>query len=153
MFPVAKGDIVLLVFADRCIDTWFTNGNDSDPKELRQHHISDAIAIPGLRDSTRALADAPASGGKSLIIGKAGGAQLELGDTSVAKEALALAKKVNDDFKSVKSDFDNHMHQAGTALIAPAGVIAAPCTGVTSTPVTPLSTPTDVSSQDANVSG
>lgn len=50
-FPVAVGSIVLLVFADFSLDKWLTHGKDSpvDPLDDRAHHISDAIAIPGLR--------------------------------------------------------------------------------------------------------
>jgi hypothetical protein len=52
--PVAKGDIVLLVFCDRSLDIWKAKGGEVDPVDLRQHHLSDAVAIPCLRDPTAA---------------------------------------------------------------------------------------------------
>jgi hypothetical protein len=47
-FPVAVGDMVLLMFADRSIDGLLANGSNVDPGEGRSHHLSDAIAIPGM---------------------------------------------------------------------------------------------------------
>lgn len=46
--PVKKGDYVLLVFADRSMDKWLSNGGNVDPADTRLHHIADAIAYPGL---------------------------------------------------------------------------------------------------------
>ncbi len=46
--PVAKGDGVLLVFADRSIDRWLANGGQVTPDDPRTHDLSDAVAIPGL---------------------------------------------------------------------------------------------------------
>ncbi len=46
--PLKKGDNVMLIFADRSIDKWSTNGGEVDPEDTRTHHLSDAIAYPGL---------------------------------------------------------------------------------------------------------
>jgi len=46
--PVAKGDGVLLVFADRSIDRWLADGGQVTPDDPRTHDLSDAVAIPGL---------------------------------------------------------------------------------------------------------
>jgi len=46
--PVAKGDGVLLVFADRSIDRWLSDGGQVTPDDPRTHDLSDAVAIPGL---------------------------------------------------------------------------------------------------------
>lgn len=48
-WPLAKGDIVLLVFSQASIDKWLTSGKDVDPLDDRRHSLNDAIAIPGLR--------------------------------------------------------------------------------------------------------
>lgn len=46
--PVAAGDIVTLVFADRSLEAWLAgDGADVDPADTRQHHLSDAYAILG----------------------------------------------------------------------------------------------------------
>ena len=44
-----QGDGVLLVFADRSIDSWvFSTGGTVDARDRRAHGYSDAIAVPGL---------------------------------------------------------------------------------------------------------
>lgn len=48
-FPVDKGDECLLVFSERCIDSWFETGQPSEPADFRQHDLSDAFAIVGVR--------------------------------------------------------------------------------------------------------
>jgi hypothetical protein len=47
-FPIAKGDTVLLVFAQSSLDKWESSGLKVDPLDDRHHDLSDAIAIPGL---------------------------------------------------------------------------------------------------------
>jgi len=46
--PVTRGTGVMLVFADRSLDRWLTQGGNVDPRDGRAHAYSDAIAIPGL---------------------------------------------------------------------------------------------------------
>lgn len=46
--PMAAGDEVLVVFASRCIDSWWQNGGYANkPMEFRMHDLSDGFAIPG----------------------------------------------------------------------------------------------------------
>lgn len=45
--PLVIGDDVLLVFSQRSIDNWKTQGVMSDPDDLRKHHITDAFALIG----------------------------------------------------------------------------------------------------------
>lgn len=58
-FPVAKGDTVLLVFTEQSLDKWLVNDGVVDPEGGRRFHISDAIAIPGLRSFRNALDEPP----------------------------------------------------------------------------------------------
>lgn len=47
-FPMAAGDEVLVVFASRCIDSWWQSGGFANkPIEFRMHDLSDGFAIPG----------------------------------------------------------------------------------------------------------
>ena len=48
MFPIKKGDLVLLLFSERAIGDWLINGGLVDPISSRRFDLSDAIAIPGL---------------------------------------------------------------------------------------------------------
>jgi Phage protein Gp138 N-terminal domain/GpV Apex motif len=45
--PIAEGDEVLVVFASRCIDTWWQSGGIQKPIEMRMHDLSDGFAFPG----------------------------------------------------------------------------------------------------------
>lgn len=45
-FPLAEGDEVLVMFADRCIDGWWQSGGIQAQIELRSHDLSDGFAIP-----------------------------------------------------------------------------------------------------------
>ena len=46
--PLKAGDHVLVIFAERSIDIWKTQGGHPDPQDARKHHYSDAVAIAGL---------------------------------------------------------------------------------------------------------
>ena len=47
--PIAAGDPVLLVFADRALENWLGSAgtSPSGALDVRKHHIADAFAIPG----------------------------------------------------------------------------------------------------------
>lgn len=51
--PIAAGDEVLVVIANRCIDSWWQNGGIQQPIEFRMHDLSDGFAIPGPRSQPR----------------------------------------------------------------------------------------------------
>jgi hypothetical protein len=79
-FPIVAGDTVLLVFASSSIDRWLALGGEVDPQDDRRHHISDAIAIPGLRSFASPLAQASTS---TMSMGKDGGPTIEISTTDV----------------------------------------------------------------------
>lgn len=47
-FPLKKGDGVLLVFAERSLDKWLSEGGIVAPDDPRKFDLTDAVAIPGL---------------------------------------------------------------------------------------------------------
>lgn len=47
-FPIKKGDLVLILFAERSLNNWLFSGDDSDTEKARLHNLTDAIAIPGI---------------------------------------------------------------------------------------------------------
>jgi hypothetical protein len=79
-FPVTVGDTVLLVFSETSLDTWLQHGDEVDPADERRHHLSDAIAIPGLRDFAHALSSAPTD---RMTAGYDTGPQVHLTQTEV----------------------------------------------------------------------
>ena len=79
-WPLAKGDNVLLVFAQRSIDDWWaTNGQtEISPTDLRRQDISDAFAVPGPpTDRTKLGSDHVSS--TDLIIRHSDGTELQFG--------------------------------------------------------------------------
>lgn len=80
-FPIAAGDYVLLAFSERPIDTWLSSGNESDPGDLRHHDLSDAIAIPCIRPTSKAFTSASPS---KMVMGKDGGPQVVIDATTVS---------------------------------------------------------------------
>lgn len=46
--PISRGDQVLLLFAERSLDEWLSEGGTPAPADRRKFDLSDAVAIPGL---------------------------------------------------------------------------------------------------------
>ena len=53
--PIAVGDEVLVVFASRCIDSWWQSGGIAIQAEFRMHDLSDGFAIPGPRSRGKVI--------------------------------------------------------------------------------------------------
>lgn len=125
--PLAPGDYVLLVCADRSIDTWQERGGIVDPIDLRRHNITDAIAIPGVYPRPDALTESGI--GDDMILGHQGGAvcrfasdgTIELGATSSTKQPVGLADDILTQLQAIQADL--------TALLAWAGTHTHPVTG------------------------
>jgi hypothetical protein len=79
-FPVTVGDTCLLIFSDRSIDKWAATGGDVDPEDLRRHHLSDAIAIVGLKHDNNKLSEYDTA---AIQLGKQGGPRVRVTDTQV----------------------------------------------------------------------
>lgn len=47
-WPVDVGDEVLLVFASHSLDSWAAGRDGEAPADDRRHHLTDAVAIPGV---------------------------------------------------------------------------------------------------------
>lgn len=58
--PLVEGSQVLLVFCERSIDTWKTSGGQYDPGDVRRHHLTDAVAIPGCYPFSQPMLDVDA---------------------------------------------------------------------------------------------
>lgn len=64
-FPIKQGDTMLLVVCNCDISGWkrSPSGAAVDPKSAHRNHISDAVAIPGLRILKKSIKPAPPSDG------------------------------------------------------------------------------------------
>jgi len=85
--PLVAGDHVLLVFNDRSIDKFQTgDGSEVDPLDLRNHDLSDAVAIPGFFPDVQALADASPT---NMVVGQSGANQVRIkpdGNVSILQD-------------------------------------------------------------------
>lgn len=97
-FPLAPGDVVLLIFASASLDKWLAVGGDVDPLDDRRHALSDAIAIPGLRATPNAI---PAANLDTVAL-KINAPAIHAGGTA----ALALASEIN----ALRSAYTSHTH-------------------------------------------
>lgn len=160
--PVQKGDFVLLVACDRCIDQWRAKGAEADPGDLRHHDLSDAVAIPGLYPDTQAISEAS---GTELVLGKDSGLQLRIGDlitlaTSGGQtDFVALAQKVFDEIDSLRSTVDTlitvynshtHTFTGATSSTCTAGGAVGTCSGTASATSSTASPPAPVQSVAAS---
>lgn len=75
-FPVAAGDVCLLLFNDRDEDAFWSTGTVTEPASARMHDLSDGLAIVGFRTAAAPLAGWPTDRAKLAH----GGSGLELSD-------------------------------------------------------------------------
>lgn len=112
-FPVVVGDTVLLVFSEASLDKWLSHGGDVDPVDDARHELSDAIAIPGLRDFGHALGDAPTN---RMSMGYDSGPTIEIDESEVrlgsngANDPVALKS----DLDALKTWLNAHTHGGST---------------------------------------
>lgn len=60
-FPIKAGDEVLVIFASRCIDSWWQSGGIGIPMEQRMHDLSDGFAIPGPKSQPKKISNISAT--------------------------------------------------------------------------------------------
>ena len=65
--PYKKGDIVVVVFADRDIDNVLLSGKVSSPNSTRKHSLDDAIVVGSIIPFTQSL---PSTHSNDLVIAK-----------------------------------------------------------------------------------
>lgn len=116
-FPIHVGDTVLLLFADGSLDRWLHKGDGGDPKDDRRHHLTDAIAIPG-------LLHAPSDADVMIEFTET---QIHAGGT----EALALLSEL----QALITSYNAHVHSGVTAGPGSSGPPGAPAVIPTGTTV------------------
>jgi hypothetical protein len=110
-FPIAADDNVLLIFSDRSLDEYLAGSGSGAPVKVadpRQHHLSDAVAIPGLRPAQRAWPSDP----DAMLLGMAGGDRYGVG----------LGEAIRRELDALWQAMASHMHP--TAATGPASVAA-----------------------------
>ena len=120
--PIARGDTVLVVCAESAIGAWRAgDGSPQHPGDLRRHHLSHAVAIPGLFARSKTLAENQVAGDlkNDLVLGKDGG-------TRIAVKATGEVVIVQGSTIVAQIDADGTVHLAGNAgsLVALANLVA-----------------------------
>lgn len=85
-FPVKPNDECLIVFASRCIDSWWQSGGIQAQAELRMHDLSDGFALLGFRSQPRVISGI--SGTAAQLRSDDGQAFVEVNPTSHAINAI-----------------------------------------------------------------
>jgi hypothetical protein len=105
--PLVVGDTVLLVVLDRDPSRWVSTGQVCEPIDRRLHHISHAVAIPGLFPRSKALASASRPT-DALVLGRDGGALLKIKQDGTIEAAgtaaLALSAQLTEHLDAIAAD-------------------------------------------------
>lgn len=118
-FPLAKGDFVFVIFAERAIGAWRKKGEATSPGDLRLHPLAGAVALPCLYPSDQKLDSAHA---ENMVLGKDGSTaqihlktngEVHLGGENGA-EFVALAQKVLTELTQIQNALTTHTHTPGT---------------------------------------
>lgn len=122
--PVQAGDACIVLFADRSIDIWFSNGSEAAPDSARCHDLSDGIALVGINagNSTMAAYDTNVNirvpDGKKLVVSSTGSATAEIFGAS----ALALLSEL----QTLVTWCRTHTHPSNGSAATQAGTLADP---------------------------
>lgn len=111
-FPVAAGDEVLIVFASRCIDSWWQSGGIGAPAEVRMHDLSDGFAILAPTSQPKRLGGVSSS--NVQLRDSAGSTFVEITPSGAVN--IVAATSINLTAPSIK--FHGEVQQDGGALVS-----------------------------------
>jgi phage baseplate assembly protein gpV len=125
-FPVAVGDLVLLLFSERSIDAFkYSDGkNPIDPKDLRKHEYTDAIAICGMFTYPTALGIHPTDTVIRMNAGKENETKISLkpnGDIVADSSAKFIVNSQSDTV--VNSSANVEVNVSGTTTVTSSGLV------------------------------
>lgn len=91
-FPIAKGDLCWVVFGDFALDVVRSSGKPADPVAVRNHHLTDGVALFGVRPGWQPWT-APDDG---MTLGQDGGPQIKITGTSIELGGTAHSAALGD---------------------------------------------------------
>lgn len=118
-WPVTAGDPVLVIFSERAIGQWFSTGTAQGaqlPEDSRIFDLTDAIAIPGLRDSVSPVVPQGDSTSAEFVYKNA---RVEITSGSLVKIANATQS-----LKTALNDLANATAGAQIVVTGASGVIS-----------------------------
>lgn len=136
-FPVAVDDTVMLVFSDRSIDAWTDQGGVTNPDDARRHHISDAVAYPGLRNAKNKITDVNTS---VMSLGKQGEEERFVAIAPLVKARLDTIHDALNAHVGKTNDFISAYNTAMTSIKGHTHVVSG-AAAAASVALIPLNTP------------
>lgn len=133
--PMNRGDQVLLVFIERSMDEWLSEGGTPTPVDRRKFNLSDAVAIPGLYSFKQ---NSPVNTGEDAVVQfksskitmrKNGDMELDVGSNDLylvgnlvaaGSQGGSVNTLINSTFKTF---YDAHTHTAPGGTTGPPLVI------------------------------
>lgn len=115
-FPVVKGMTCRLQVCSADLDLWLTRGGEVEPKSDRRFHITDSVAVVGLRDFAHALLALPSN---AWVMAAPAGSQIRLGST-FAVESTYKANSHHTLFATLIAAIATAVGASGTPATAPA---------------------------------
>lgn len=104
--PIHIGDECLVIFADMCIDAWFTYGGVQNQLEKRRHDLSDAFAILGAWSQPRRIKNYAID--SCQIRNDDGSSYVEIKDSSINLKATNITLEGSVIINGI--NFSNHKH-------------------------------------------
>jgi len=104
--PIKQGDECLVIFADMCIDTWFSQGGVQVQAEKRRHDLSDGFAILGAWSQPRRVTNYSTT--SAQLKSETGTSLIDIKDNEI--NITSSVVKING------IDFSNHVHMAPEGL-------------------------------------
>lgn len=101
--PVKAGDECLVVFGDRCIDSWWQSGGVQKPMDERTHDLSDAFAVFGITSQPRKLANVQADAIELRDDGRSNWLQIKNGSINAVTTGALTAKCATADIDASSS--------------------------------------------------
>lgn len=90
-FPISAGDQCLVLFSDRNLDAWVTNGGTAAPLDQRCHDLSDGICLVGVNAMTSTLSDYQ----HNMLRLFYSGAELDLSSASVVLKSASSGAELD----------------------------------------------------------
>lgn len=116
--PNLEGSECLIVFSSRCIDGWWQNGGVQPQAELRNHDLSDGMAIIGFRSQPHVVANYNTSAPELRTIDGSTKITLNSGNVTITSANVTINGNVSvngtitstGDIKAGSISLDNHKH-------------------------------------------
>lgn len=115
--PVKKGDVVLVVFAERALDFLLVDGDPQDPQFTRRHALDDAMALPGMMHQGES--SLPGEHGEDvLLLHRETGVKIFMAKNGTVKVENPQAGSRWEMFPNGKTEFETPPH---TVTLMPGG--------------------------------